>query len=139
MNNLKKYMCLLLICLSLPLSGQSRNGPKWEREPRNCLDRLGKKLAKAHNLRFLNSGFGSLLESKHLVLCVLNFTSQEKCTLEEAAPLVNKLAEELTDLVYNNPLFAKWCEMSKVELNKEIMGFKVTFWDENVDRPLIPI
>lgn len=124
------------------LCSANHTGPKYDSEPRDALDILAISLAKKYQLNFLNSGTG-IIAGYDEGLWALNYTSAKKMTIEEARPMVAEMAQAFLYKMYHDPLFAAYMEASKrysrrTELANDLMGFKIAFWDENVDRPLNP-
>lgn len=114
-------------------------GPSYDSNPRNALDKFAETLTKPYQLKLLISGLGGIVDSK-TGLWALHFTSQQKMTLDQARPLAVHIASELINFMYTNPFFAEYMrqEGRGRVLSLEDMGYKIAFWDENVDRPLSP-
>lgn len=113
-------------------------GPSVDRNTRNALDKFGEALAKPYQFKLLISGCGGIVGSTS-GLWALHFTSQKKMTLDQARPLAVHMANELINFMFASPLFAEYMKLDrKGSLTLDCIGYKIAFWDENVDRPLRP-
>lgn len=121
-------------------------GPDYETKPMYQLDKLGKEFAKKHQMKFLNCSGRSYLTGSDECLWSLNLISRENMTIEEARPIVKLLTTKLLEKMYNDPLFKNF-QVRSLETNKEpkyealtdhSMGFRLSFWDKEMNRPLYP-
>lgn len=131
-----------LLILSLCLMGAGYPGPSYETKPLYALDKLGKDFAKKNNLKFLNSALGSYLTGSEVCVWSLNFISRNAMTIDEARPMVKSLTLKVLEKIKQDPLFAAYLEKGKgfitTALGPDAVGFRLAFWDSEVNRPLYP-
>lgn len=116
---------------------QSPDAPLYQ-----SIDQFAKKWAKQHQMQFLNSSCGILSNGQN-VLWDISLVSRQQLTLEEAREVAKDLTHSFLCKVYHDPLFAQDCQESfrakgDKELREEYVGFRLAFWDQNMDRPLFP-
>lgn len=135
---------ILLICWLL-LCSASYYGPEYEIKARKSLDRFGDALARQLGLYFLNSGSIEPLIGSKNCKWGLSLMCRRSLTLEEARPLANSIAHALLYQLHHNDVYANclmetakhhWRESPKIK--DEYVGFRLAFWDANMDRPLKP-
>lgn len=120
-------------------------GPRYDVKPRKALDELGKKIAKQNGMTLLRRaayGGGSRTVK---AMWVLHFTSNKNMTIGEAKPLAIDIARQMLDKMYGDPLFKEYVRIeheeypkTSSELSDDMVGFKIAYWDDNMDRPLYP-
>jgi len=137
-----KKMGLFLPVVALFFTSARHMGPSCDTKPRYALDRLGTELAKKHELTFLNSGLGILIDFDPAIW-VLNFTSCQALTIEQARPLIADLSYQLLYKAHHDKLFAKYCQLSagphrSPDVEDKLLGIRLAFWDQNINRPLYP-
>lgn len=122
-----------------------RSGPLYDSLPRGLLDCFAEKLGSPYGLKVLLSGTGeTIAKSKHRGLWAIHFVSQQTLTIEEARPMATYMAEELINFIYTNPSFTDYFAQLRYPPNDKKkpaltdMGFRIAFWDENVNRPQRP-
>lgn len=141
---LKKIFKLIGTLSCIFFCSAAHYGPKYQVKTMETLDRFGINLAKKYDLTFLNSGSG-ILVGHEMGTWALNFTSCKNMKLEEARPLAVEMVQAVLSKMYSDPLFANYIAISSKgskwlpkELDNTLIGFKISFWDKNVDRPLHP-
>ncbi len=151
----KSTLFLLLLIASLVTSCDRSFSPKqsdptllpriYEDEAIEVLRVEGNKVGARYDLSVLAISVGTIVHAPHSVLRGVLFSSPQKLTLEEGIALATTVESALLNAVYQNPIFAKYCEsmnvVQKVDYHKisdSQVGIRVAFWDENVNRPLYP-
>lgn len=141
-----KFITVLTLTLScLFFCGAKHIGPRYDAENRESLDVFGETLAKKNQMRFMNSGVGTLVDSPDGTWA-LNFISHNQVTIDEARLMAAAMVYDTLYEMYHNPLYKTYCDVAKREtrgrdsgtLFDERIGFKVAFWDADVNRPLHP-
>lgn len=130
-----------LLAINL-LTSATHIGPKYDTRPRNHLDIFAKQYAVDHQLTFLNTGIGSLIDAKEGVW-IINLISRQMLTIKEGRRLAADLTFQLLYKIYHDPSFANYCKVAadfyrSAELKDEYVGFSITFWDQDTNRPLDP-
>jgi hypothetical protein len=138
-----KMLTALLVCLFF--CSATHVGPPCEVKAYKAFDKLGYRLADRYGLCFLNSGIGSHLVGSDKCLWALHLMGRQKLTIEEARPIASAIAQALIMNMYRDPVytnaqneFTRGKNPASRPLNNDLMGFRLTFWDENMDRPLKP-
>lgn len=140
------FFCLFLCGCILPMTTFSREfiGPAYSVKVERMIDDFGKKLAQKNEMKFLRSGVGAIVNS-NLTAWDLSLTSNKNWTIEQARPIIVSMIKEFLNLVLDNPdieNYIKKISSNRPSFNSELsprrIGFKLAFWDENVDRPLPP-
>lgn len=98
----------------------------------SVMDAYSKKFAAEHQLEIVSSGGCSMRDS---CICKwwLNLISRQQLTLEEARSLAADLSSRLLYILHHYPSPPHWHQV-----RDEFVGFRLTFWDQNTDRPLYP-
>lgn len=118
-------------------------GPKADVAAREALDRTAEQIAKKYRLEFLNSGLGSGLVGYTPCLWALSLVSHDNMTIDQARPIAKDIAQTLLNKIYTDPLFAAYCKTAQPRptactLTDDKVGFRLAFWDADVNRPLKP-
>ncbi len=143
MHKIRKKMAILAVLLIAPLLlGSRHSGPAYDRHARESLDAFAQEFAKKHQLKFLNTGVGSLADAKEGIW-IINFVSNQTLTIEEARLFAADLTYQLLYKVYHDRLFINYCKISapfhkSADMREEYVGFRLAFWDQNTNRPLYP-
>jgi hypothetical protein len=139
----KWQISIIVSILMLTLFNQSKCYAAGDEKSKN-LEAFGKQLAKKNGLKFLIDGVGTVVDSTD-VYWDMSFTSDRAMTIDDARPLVVSMIQDFWVKVNKDPIY-------KTELDKrhafytyvdpnitpQRLGFKLAFWDKNVDRPLPP-
>ncbi len=139
------YFALLFIILFLPGCSAEDYNPIWKYNPSwASFARLSKRLANQHHMRLIGSGTGVLVDGEK-VRWAFSVVDGRKLTLEEAKILAADLLKDVFKSVMSDPLYeAYFKKLNKEEpghpsqTSREYFGFRVAFWDKNMDRPLAP-
>lgn len=112
----------------------------YEKQAQEALRIEGQKLHKQYDLTLLSIGLGTIAHAPNNVSYGMLFSSPKKLTLEEGINLAKTVDLALLNTVYQNPVFAKFCEYQGYGrvVDQNFLGIRIAFWDENVDRPLYP-
>lgn len=115
-----------------------------DRKARKHLDEFGEAWAKQHQMYYLGNCTGGLVDSTDCGWSV-NFIDNHNTNLADAKVKAKALAEILWKRVASDPSFitvqkmhASHYSWASPNLSIERIGFKIAFWDENVERPLPP-
>ena len=127
--------------LALTLIGCSEHdyNPTW-----TSFEKLSQRIAKQYHQRFLSSGTGLLIEGDKAIWAY-SVMETRNITLDEAKILTANMLQTTLDAVLPDPLYqdyfpARFATDSThpSQIGPEYFGFKVSFWDEKMDRPLAP-
>lgn len=143
MKFLSTIVFLFLAFFSL---GADYYGAPYEIKSQYHLDKIGKKFAKKNALKCLNSSLDSHLTGSEKCVWSLNFICRKDMTLEEARPIVKALTKTLFEAIHKDPVFQEHLtiayEKNKKErykaFTKESVGFRLAFWNKEIDRPMHP-
>lgn len=114
-----------------------------------ALESFGRQMAEEFGVHFLLSGSGSFIAEEEIRWC-LAFTSTRQLTLEEARPLAERMADRLWAFGMANPIFEQTVKAAQFDdyesfgrskrpsFNRRQFGFRLAFWDEEVNRPKVP-
>lgn len=104
------------------------------------LESFGRQQAKKYQMRYLNKGVGTIVDSP-TVAWDISLVGPQKLTLEQARTLIVCMLDEFLTLVTKDPLFDEYLKNEKKllswydpVLSPKRIGIKLAFWDENVDR-----
>ncbi len=111
---------------------------------------LGNRVATQFNQRYLTSGLGDLVnEPRQDYLQAYSVSDGRKLTLEQGKRLAADMLKLTLDIALSTPIYEHYLQAVKKDefyvpgvapehMGPEQFGFKVGFWDENVDRPQHP-
>jgi len=139
------YLLALMVLVLWCCGCEIAHPPTYSMKARASGGTFGRKMTKKYHLKLLGTGTGHIIDSSYKCDFAFNYMDNRKINLEEARVLAKSLAQEFSDLLFMDPVFATYRE----EVNREYprharelaidqIGFKISFWDENVDRPLHP-
>lgn len=112
--------------------------PPPDRASLREMDRIGTSISKTYELRHLYATIGNLVDSEQCAFA-LSLTSDKKMTLDEAKPFVKKLARDYLAETTKNKTISQYLIGDQHDvIHPAFFGFRLAFWDENVDRPLYP-
>ncbi len=128
----------LVATLMMPGCKEHDYNPSW-----TYYKGLGKDIANHYNQRFLASGTAIGIFSKaEKTIWGYSVMETRDITLSEARTLAAKMLKSTLDPVLTNPLFIDYFKDRAAldrnhpsEIAPKYFGFKVTFWDKNMDRP----
>lgn len=115
-------------------------GPRDEVKSHHAKDCVAENLAKKYRLQLISSSGGVLIDSKK-GLWAVGFVARYPMTLEQVRPMIADMARTFLWNMYHLPIYAavqKTSLSSKYPLSNYHVGFKLAFWDSNMDRPLAP-
>ncbi|NNM43197.1 MAG: hypothetical protein HKM07_02515, partial [Chlamydiae bacterium] len=117
----------------------------YETNARKHFRKEGEKLAKKYDLKIIGNGLGQILVDAKQGTWTLSFTSEKALTLEQVRPIVADISFTLLHALYHDPIYPEYYKRRREEgdphvppLNDDEIGFKLAFWDKNVNRPLYP-
>lgn len=134
-----KKILLVFLSLMMPLAaGQKRPEHHIDKE----LKTYAKQLKSQHQMELIGLGVSSLI-GKGDLLYAMSFTHPGKLTLEEGKKLAKEISTTLMHEMPKKKLFIDYYaivnEFKKNELPQDKwLGYKISFWDEDVNRPLYP-
>lgn len=122
-------------------------GPEFDKKLRRSLDKFGRSLASKKDLQFIMIGENSIEKNEcEKISWSIHFVSDQKKTIRQMRPIVLEMVDAFYAKINEDPLFKNYLvELenshvvkidSKIELDN--LGFKIAFWDENVERPKRP-
>jgi hypothetical protein len=137
-------VCMICsLCLLFPLStsfGSSYDYIKLENRQIWSLDQFATKLAQQHGMRLLLSGTGSLVDAES-TRRGFSFIDDRLATVEQARPMVISMLKGFWQKLNGDPLFKTWMLLDdeKRTFFDYAFAMKVSYWDQNNDRPLAPL
>jgi|GEM_PF-2085473 len=148
-NRLISILFLLCLCVGCQ---QKIKGPAYVGEMRKTFEEFAEQTSEKYELEWFRMGIGFAAGVGRLIdsyRChyAFNFISSKSLDHDEVQVLATNIAHDLVEWMFNNKAYAEWLvESHKImpksypstEPEVENVGFKLTFWDENVDRPLAP-
>jgi hypothetical protein len=108
-------------------------------------EKLAILLSKKNSLKYLGIGTGDYFDIDKTEIWGINFASQERLNLDQGRELVKNLTQEIWD--YFNVKREYAIHRADEYSNKfsdspyiipSLVGFKISFWDESIDRILPP-
>ncbi len=142
----QNYKCIFLfiLCGFISSCEKKHMGPKYDVVTWEAMDSVGENYEKKYQLNFLNSGLGDLVDCK-TTLWALSLTSLQKIELDEGKKLAKLMMIDLLKEYNENEVFKNYIKVfnggyrtQKELFDNRKIGFKLAFWDENVDRPSHP-
>lgn len=163
----KKLTFLTLILFLSSFSSTSYYGKDVELEKlsRVSFKKCSEKIAQDYHIKFMNIGLGDMIDQPKILWCA-KFLIQRPMTKEEMQPVVIDMFSRLWKTTYKDPIFNDFlilhakvtnqalenCALQKLTfssvkpiekktprpLTPNIIGIKIVFWDQNVNRPLHP-
>lgn len=115
-------------------------GPKDCVKADHAMDCVAEKLAKTYQLQLITSSCGVLIDSKK-ALWARGFIARYPATIEQVRPIIADMSRTILWHLYHDPVYAtakKHTLMNRQPLGNQLVGFKLAFWDSNMDRPLAP-
>ena len=142
---------VVLLCLCTGCQKEFK-GPAYVNKMRQNFEEFAEHTSEKYDVEWFRTGLGFAAGVGRLIdsyRChyAFNFVSSKLLDQDEARKLATSMAHDLIESMYHNEAYAEWLVDShelmpksypSTELEVENMGFKLTFWDENTDRPLAP-
>ncbi len=135
---------LLAVFMSMVCMSAKYEGLKEDVAINNRKERFGVGIAKKYNMEFLLVG-GQPLIGNQKTRWAVSLLNRNQLTLEQARPLVKNIICEFIYEIKTQPVYRQWMLFMKKEyskwdtdINSSKLGFKIGFWNQNVDRPLAP-
>lgn len=110
----------------------------------NNVEAFGKKIAKKFDLKYLNNGVGTIVDSKKVAWDISLMTNRQ-WTIDQARPVVTAIMAEFWNFTSQDKDISlhmhalggeyKWYDPI---LTPNRLGLKIAFWDQNVNRPKFP-
>jgi len=146
MHKFASFTLLLISCLLIFSSCiQSRYSPvKKYRDRSIALENFGQSTARNFKLRFLFEG--NYTTPNNTLSCV-SFTDTKNVQLNQGRILATQLAENFTAFNLSNSVLKQSfqeafesysCTESFSDFVLKKLGFRITYWNENLDRPKAP-
>ncbi len=111
------------------------------------MDEFANIQVKKHDMKLLGTCiYGILVDYKPCTWCFKTM-SQKKMTLDEGKKLANQMVAEYCEYIIKNPEFREHTLATRKrqpiifhheDLNPSQIGFKIAFWDKDVNRPKKP-
>ena len=146
-NILSKWISYLLAPLScfFMCSASKYDCPPHEVKALQSTETLGKQIARKYEMCLLDFGNGQELVGFLPCRWCLSLMSRKKMTIEQARPIAVEIAQSLLYQLYGNQAFQYALTKSSQAYhympskpNNDMVGFRLGFWDQNMDRPLTP-
>lgn len=137
---MKNCFCLILFFFTLwciPLSAADRIDKIIDKVATNFGNGMGLK----YGMEVLLIGRSSLIDA-HRADCSISFYDSNPRTIDEVRPIVIDIADQMWELVKKEPIFLerrmddfrRYPDLEKPEISPNLIGFKIGYWDENVNR-----
>lgn len=132
------FICLFLLTMPLLASAKEYVGPAYDVNAWKSLDAFASGLSKQYGLELLNTGVGSMMDTPK-VKWAISFVDHRPTTREQIRPMLIALIDQSWHKVSTDPVFLNSMVYSREKaVVPANIGFKIAFWDANVDRPLYP-
>ena len=138
MNKIKSFFLLLFAFLIFTSSNKQGDAVNKSAEKK------GKEIAQTLNFEFLWFGTGHMIDTYQHIF-TWSFVSQHKWRIEESRTIIIYMVDILWKHVNDDKVFLDYQlymktfdPKTKPYLYPERIGFKLSFWDDNYDRPLTP-
>lgn len=125
--------CICLLCWPTLLCARPRI-PHFK-QVENAWEAFGPVVAERCGVHHLLTGGGAMVDEKH-VMWTYAFTSNRALTIKEARPLALHIADEIWKYAECNE--QSFTEYHKKPMTRSRFGYKLAFWDPQVNRPLSP-
>lgn len=138
-----RFSLLFITSASLFLSSCSPPSFPGEVERKESIIAASKCLRERYGLHIVANSLGDVVDSSE-ALWGVTFMSRSKYTLEESRTVGLEMMSCLLQNMYTDPHFAQGWYSSCYFLQENLqmyngsLAFKITFWDEHMDRPLYP-
>ena len=127
-----------------PLEKKEWKGPPAEVKMKIEFDKFADKLGKDNHLVNIKIGHGGLVDGKKSEWTV-HWVSDKKMNLEQAKQLASTIYKSMWKEINDNPVFLAHLKEQEerhhsieTKIKPESVGFKINFWDEDVNRPKCP-
>jgi hypothetical protein len=157
---MKNKIVVTLLSLFSFFSGKAHAGPAFEEKTHKALIQSAKQIGKAHQLSYLTIGLGDIISRNGIDTTPwgLVWTCQRKLSLEEAKEMARQIAMQMLDNVQKSSICMNFRQnryayrqetMNKTVDSKRLqeeanktgpndLSFRISFWDENMDRLMPP-
>ena len=127
-----------------PLEKKEWKGPPAEVKMKIEFDKFADKVASDNHMVKLKIGHGGLVDGKKSRWTV-HWVSDEKMNLDQAKILASSIYKTMWKEIYDNAVFLSHLKERaiddssiKIKIEPQMVGFKINFWDEDVNRPICP-
>jgi hypothetical protein len=146
---MSKWLFISFIIFSLLLNAYyyyPYDKNRWDIERDNSLNILAEELSEKYNMKYLNYSVGTLVDS-YKVAWDISLMSRSILQIDEIRPIITNMIQDFTTKVYQDPLFQRGLDEMHAfysdgsydpELSPKRIGLRISFWDENMDRPSPP-
>ena len=117
---------------------------KSDKIARTHFEKTAKQLATNHHISLLSCHLGNMVDNKEIMWCA-KFMIQKPMTIDELRPLTHEIFKVLWRESNREPAFDNYLryyaldyDRPKRDLTTNLVGLKLTLWDQNYDRPLYP-
>ena len=144
----------ILVLTLAALTSVSLLDPALIAAPGKACENIGKLMAQRFGQRYLTHGLGCLVGVKNETYHhSISLADSRKMTLEQGKCLAADMLKAYLDLALSTPIFDHYRKAARADqqmylpqypslypekITPDLFGFKVGFWDENVDRPFPP-
>jgi hypothetical protein len=143
MNHIKFFIFLAFIAsFLLGCAGKYGYGPEVELNKTRVIDNFGQEIGKKYGMKLIAFRF---VTNSPLERYGMSFISNKKVTLEEGQQLARAIYKEFLNVLTNNPVIDAYIAEASKQIpsldwipSKKTLGFKITYWDEKVDRQFPP-
>jgi len=143
MNYIKIMKLFVLVAIGLFSISSKHIGPKYCTITYDNIDKFGAKISGKYPITYMETTAGCNNDCCNDVIWFLHFVCEKPYTFEQGNELAYNIFQELLNSKTNDPIFKAYIKASTfksrgLEVKPDYFGFKIAFWDENVDRPKFP-
>lgn len=135
-----KWLIAFLCPFILLMSGNSVFAKMSGDDMKLELAVFAKSLTSKYGFKYLNSGIGTVVDNLDVSFAI-GMMGRQQMTMDQARPIVLNMIKEFFQKVSTTPVFDEYGKRVKKNLYyyddrmiPEKLGFKIAFWDENVNR-----
>lgn len=146
MNRLYLLSAVFFLCYGCHEPHDVRTIHDIEKNTCAAVTTMGYQIADQESLVFLLQDTGCIVDS-HLCHKALSFRCNKMMGITECRPIANRMARRCVVFASSEPAFARQVAYFHKISDRNYphphprvtdIGFKITFWDDNIDRPLYP-
>jgi hypothetical protein len=115
---------------------------KYENAESYLLDKMGLEFAKKYDFVYIGKAGNRIFIKSGYFGMVLKFVSPNMRTIDELRPVIHEMIVDCWQELLTNPIFKEAVAhcgiMDDISIEPERISILLTFWDEDINRPLAP-